>query len=169
MIKMNIQFLGHTGIDRLHLTLSWRRPLSYRNQPIDLQSIVPNLSTRKQGLAPDLSSRNKTLVILIRNYVQADSKVACSSPILLDRLLCFNNLIYLIIFQQSLFPKKFHHRCLIKSWLAGKKSINMLLTNNQSKYSWPGSGSMDICKWTYLMHMQSQNICYWFFSVVVIE
>ena len=61
------------------------------------------------------------MVILIRNYVQADSKVACSSPILLDRLLCFNNLIYLIIFQQSLFPKKFHHSCLIKSWLAGKK------------------------------------------------
>ena len=111
MIKMNIQLLGHTGIYRLHLSLSWRRPLSYRNQSIDLQSIVPNLSTRKQSLVPNLSSRNKTLVILIRNYVQADSKVVCSSPILLDRLLCFNNLIYLIIFQQSLFPKKFHHRC----------------------------------------------------------
>ena len=111
MIKMNIQLLGHTGIYRLYLSLSWRRSLSYRNQSIDLQSIVPNLSTRKQSLVPNLSSRNKTLVILIRNYVQADSKVVCSSPILLDRLLCFNNLIYLIIFQQSLFPKKFHHRC----------------------------------------------------------
>ena len=111
MIKMNIQLLGHTGIYRLHLSLSWRRPLLYRNQSIDLQSIVPNLSTRKQSLVPNLSSRNKTLVILIRNYVQADSKVVCSSPILLDRLLCFNNLICLIIFQQSLFPKKNHRRC----------------------------------------------------------
>ena len=67
------------------------------------------------------------MVILIRIYVQADSKVVCFSPILLDLLLCFNNLIYLIIFRQSLFPKK-------KSSEMFDKILNTPLTGGEKKH-----------------------------------
>ena len=43
-------------------------------------------------LVSSLPFRNKTLLIAVKNYVKADIKIFCSSPILLDLfLLCFRD------------------------------------------------------------------------------
>ena len=54
----------------------------------------------RQSLAFSLPSRNKTLVIVVKNYTKTDIKVFYSSPILLDFLTLFHNLC-LVICQYS--------------------------------------------------------------------
>ena len=71
-------FLKHSSILKAQLTLSWRRPLSYRNRSTDLQSKSMDWFLNDNGLRHERVKTHTHISNLLNKRVKLNHKKGCS-------------------------------------------------------------------------------------------